>query len=149
MIILSTRIENMRRSLYMNNRITIEFQDGFNGLSVNSNGKTLKVGKDDWRPYEMLHTALASCMYSTFLDVINKKKLEYSKVAMTVDSTKKDEIPSSIESIDIEFKVFGTDKENEKNVKKFEKSQGLAAKYCSMHNTLKEVAEITSKVVFA
>lgn len=132
----------------MDNKITIEFRDGFNGLSVNTNGKTLKVSVDDWRPYELFHTALASCMYSTFLDVINKKKLEYSKVSMTVDSTKKDQLPSSIESIDIEFKVFGTDKEDLKNVKKFEKSQSLAAKYCSMHNTLKDIVKITSTVIF-
>ncbi|MBB6481380.1 OsmC family protein [Spirochaeta isovalerica] len=133
----------------MDNKITIEFSDGFQGLSVNSNGKTLKVGKDEWRPYEMLHTALASCMYSTFLDVINKKKLDYDKVALTVDSRKKDEIPSSIESIDIEFKVFGAEKDDEKTVKKFLKSQDLAAKYCSMHNTLKNIVNITSKVEFA
>ncbi|MBN2658468.1 MAG: OsmC family protein [Spirochaetales bacterium] len=133
----------------MDNKITIEFRDGFQGLSVNSNGKTLKVGIDDWRPYEMFHTALASCMYSTFLDVINKKKLDYEKVALTVDSRKKDEIPSSIEKIDIEFKIFGADKEDEKTVKKFIKSQDLAAKYCSMHNTLKDIVNITSKVEFA
>jgi len=133
----------------MENKITVEFRDGFQGTSVNSNGKELKIGMDEWRPYEMLHSAVASCMYSTFLDVINKKKLNFEKIIVAVESKKKDEIPSSIEKMKIIFEAHGVDKNDEKTVDKFNKSLELAAKYCSMYNTLKGIVNMTYTMTFA
>jgi uncharacterized OsmC-like protein len=57
----------------MANKINVEFQKGFNGIGTNDRGSTLKISSEEWHPYELLFTALASCMYSTYLDVIDKK----------------------------------------------------------------------------
>ena len=58
----------------MANKISITFNDGFNGISKNENGSLLDVASGKWLPYELLFTALASCMYSTFLDCNRKEE---------------------------------------------------------------------------
>lgn len=133
----------------MANKVSVEFQNGFNGVSKNESGSSLNISEDQWLPYELLFTALASCMYSTFLDVINKKKLNYSKVVIEVDGVKVDDIPSFLKTVDIVFTISGTESENEKVKAKFEKSLKLAEKYCSIYNTLTQVAELKSTIIFA
>lgn len=132
----------------MANKINIEFHKGFNGTASNEKGDELKISPDQWRPYELLFTALGSCMYSTFLDVINKKKLDYSAVTISIDGEKIDDIPSFLKTVDIIFTISGAEKENEKIVARFEKSLRLAEKYCSIYNTLNKIAELNSTVVF-
>lgn len=133
----------------MANKINIEFQNGFNGVGTNGSGATLKVSPELWRPYELLFSALASCMYSTFLDVINKKKLDYDKVLISIDGEKIDDIPSFLKNVDISFTVFGADKNDEKIAARFEKSLRLSEKYCSIYNTLAKIAEMKATLHFA
>ena len=132
----------------MANKINIEFQNGFNGVSTNEGGATLNVAPEQWRPYELLFTALASCMYSTFLDVIDKKKLDYDKINISIDGEKVDDIPSFLKKADIKFTVSGAEKDNEKTVAKFEKSLKLSEKYCSIFNTITKIAELNSTITF-
>ncbi|MBI9097118.1 MAG: OsmC family protein [Spirochaetaceae bacterium] len=132
----------------MANKIIIEFQNGFQGVCRNESGSSLEVAPDKWRPYELLQTALASCMYSTFLDVVNKKKLDYDKVVIAVDGEKIDDIPSFLKKVDITFTVHGANKEDEKILARFEKSLKLAEKYCSIYNTLNKIAELNSTLIF-
>lgn len=139
----------MRRHIYMANKINITFSDGFNGEAINEGGAKLKVAKDDWRPYELLFTALASCMYATFLDVINKKKLDYDKVEISIDGEKIDDVPAFLKKADITFTIHGAQKDDEKIAARFEKSLRLSEKYCSIYNTLTKVAELESTLIFA
>lgn len=132
----------------MANKISIEFTNGFNGKATNDSGAELIVSSEQWKPYELLFTALASCMYSTFLDVINKKKLDYDKVTISIDGEKVDDIPSYLKTADIIFSVSGADKDDEKIAARFEKSMNLAAKYCSIFNTLTKVAELNTRLRF-
>lgn len=132
----------------MANKITIDFNNGFEGLAVNESGNQLEVASGKWLPYELLFTALASCMYSTFLDVIEKKKLEYTAVSISVDGEKIDDIPSYLKKAEIVFTVTGAAKEDEKVKTKFEKSLQLAEKYCSIYNTLTKVAELQSAIIY-
>jgi len=132
----------------MANKVNVEFQNGFNGVSTNDSGSTLSISMEQWKPYELLFTALASCMYSTFLDVIDKKRLDYDKISITVDGEKIEDIPSFLKKAEIVFTVSGADKDNEKTVAKFEKSLKLSEKYCSIYNTLTKIAELNSTIVF-
>lgn len=132
----------------MANTIQIEFENGFNGVASNETGAELKVAVDQWRPYELLFTALASCMYSTFLDVINKKKLEYNTITISVDGEKVDDVPSFLKTADIVFTISGAEKDNEKISARFEKSLILAEKYCSIYNTLTKIAQLKSSLMF-
>jgi putative redox protein len=133
----------------MANKINVEFQNGFNGISTNERGSTLNLSAEQWHPYELLFTALASCMYSTFLDVIDKKKLNYDKVSISIDGEKIDDVPSFLKKADIVFTITGAEKDNEKIVARFEKSLRLSEKYCSIYNTLTTIAELNAQIVFA
>jgi len=133
----------------MANKIKIEFQNGFSGRASNESGAELQVSPDNWRPYELLFTALASCMYATFLDVINKKKLDYDTVTISIDGEKIDDVPSFLKTADIVFTISGAEKDNEKIAARFEKSLGLAEKYCSIYNTLTKIADLNATLVFA
>ncbi|MBB6482448.1 OsmC family protein [Spirochaeta isovalerica] len=132
----------------MANKITIDFKNGFNGISRNGTGNKLEVAEDKWLPYELLFTALASCMYSTFLDVIEKKKLEYEEVSITIDGEKREEIPAFLKKAEIVFTVTGAAQNDEKIKARFEKSLQLAEKYCSIYNTLTKVAQLQSVILF-
>ncbi len=132
----------------MGNKINIEFQNEFNGISRNERGSVLSINENNWRPYELLFSALGGCMYSTFLDVINKKKLEYEKVLITIEGEKIDDIPSFLKNVDITFTIYGSEKENKKVAEKFGKSLKLAEKYFSVYNTLAKVAELNSTLIF-
>lgn len=131
----------------MGNKITINFNNGFNGISRNENGSVLDVASEKWSPYELLFTALASCMYATFLDVIEKKKLDYEEVTITVEGEKIDEIPSFLSTAEIVFTVTGARKDDEKTKSRFEKSLQLSEKYCSIYNTLTKVAKLQSRII--
>jgi putative redox protein len=132
----------------MANKINIEFKNGFNGVASNESGSQLEVAMEKWRPYELLFTALASCMYSTFLDVINKKKLDYETITISIDGEKIDDVPSFLKTAQIIFSVSGADKEDEKVKSKFEKSLRLSEKYCSIYNTLTKIAELDAQIVY-
>lgn len=132
----------------MANKVNVEFTNGFNGVSTNESGSTLNISFDQWRPYELLFTALASCMYSTFLDVIDKKKLEYDKVSISVDGEKVDDVPTFLKKAEIVFTVSGAEKDNEKVLAKFDKSLKLSEKYCSIYNTITKIAELNAQIIF-
>ncbi len=132
----------------MANRIKIDFKNGFNGTCRNESGSTLSIAPDQWHPYELLFTALGSCMYSTFLDIINKKKLEYEKIQIIIEGEKIDDTPAFLKTADIIFTISGADFSNEKTAAKFGKSLELSEKYCSIFNTLTKVADLKSSLVF-
>ena len=133
----------------MGNKINVEFKNGFNGVTTNERGASLTISPDQWRPYELLFSALASCMYSTFLDVIDKKKLDYKKVNVSIEGEKIDDVPSFLKNADIVFTITGSEKDDEKIRARFEKSLKLSEKYCSIYNTLTKIAELNAQIVFA
>ncbi|MBI9103475.1 MAG: OsmC family protein [Spirochaetales bacterium] len=132
----------------MANRITVDFKEGFRGEGKNDRGSQLEIGEEEWHPYELLFTALASCMYATFLDIARKKKLEYSTVTITIEGEKRDEVPAFLKKADILYTVKGADTTDEKTHTQFQKTLMLAEKYCSIYNTLTKVAELNSKIIF-
>ncbi len=100
-------------------------------------------GEDSARPYELLFMALGSCMYSTFEDIIVKKRLNCESVQIDVSGEKRTEVPAFLQTCDIKFTVKGAD-----NPDGFRKSFDLACKYCSIFQTLKKVAEMKPEIVF-
>ena len=56
---------------------TIRFENGFNGELLLDEG-SVKIGRTPGgaAPYDMLYGALASCLYATFLGILEKKRIE-------------------------------------------------------------------------
>jgi|LGOV01.1.fsa_nt_gb putative redox protein len=106
----------------------------------------VKVGVDDGtlEPYDMFFGALGSCVYATFLDIVNKKKITFDRAEVIVTGEKRKEVPTTLMWATVEFVIYGA--ENKKGI---EKSADLAAKYCSIYTTIAQVAEMKIITTFA
>lgn len=126
--------------------VKMEFSMPFKGIGKNDRGITIEIdeGEKYAEPYDLLLMSLGSCLYSTFEDIITKKKLSYEKLIIDITGEKRTETPTTLKYCNI---VFNAETSND-NKKAFEKSMELACKYCSIYNTLSYVAEMHSEMVF-
>ena len=126
--------------------VSMEFSMPFKGKGITDRGNTIEIdeGNKYVEPYDLLFMSLGSCLYSTFEDIITKKKLSYEMFEMDITGEKRTEVPTTLKYCNIIFKA----KTTENNKKAFKKSMELACKYCSIYNTLSHVAEMHSEMVF-
>ena len=124
--------------------VRMEFSRGFDGMLMAQNGEA-RVGREEGalRPYDLLLGALGACYYSTFLDIAGKMRLEYERAEISLRGVKRDTVPTTLETVDMVFTIHGAAGE-----KGFERATQLAAKYCSVHETIAWVAEIRLEVLF-
>lgn len=122
----------------------LEFKKDFKGKLILSEGE-IGIGMlpNEARPYDLLQGALVSCLHSTLLEILTKKRIEIESVSYRVFGEKRDEIPTTLKSITIEAVFSPSDKEDQ-----IRKSMELASKYCSVYNTLAQVAEMKMTVSF-
>ncbi len=127
--------------------VSMEFSMPFKGKGITDRGNIIEIdeGNKFAEPYDLLLMALGSCLYSTFEDIITKKKLSYEMFEMDITGEKRTETPTTLKYCNIIFKA----KTAESNKKAFEKSMELACKYCSIYNTLSYVAKMHSEMVFS
>ena len=125
---------------------TLEFSQPFRGTGRNDRNCIIKIGGEDQEsgPYDLLLMSLGSCLYSTFEDIMGKKKLTFEKLEIDISGEKRTEVPTTLEYCNAIFTV----KTDENKKKAFIKSLELACKYCSIYNTLSYVAEMHSEMVF-
>ena len=88
-------------------------------------------------PYGLLLGALGGCYSATFIGVGGKVRLEYTGADIAIHGVKRDEIPTTLKSVDMVGTIKGA-----ANQKGFERASGLAAQYCSVHATVAKVADI-------
>lgn len=122
--------------------VKLEFDNQYRGHMEVKNGK-VPMGEGAMSPYNLLLGALGGCLFHTFLDIVNKKRLTFNKVRMEINGNKRTTIPTTLENAHIKFIVEGAD-----NEKQFEKSVALAEQYCSIHATVAKVANITLELSF-
>lgn len=126
--------------------VSIDFKEGFKGLGKTDKGFELRIGSDESSaaPYDLLFMALGSCLYSTFEDIAKKKKISYDNVKIEITGEKRDEVPATLKTCHITFEVIKAS-----NEKGLEKAMELAAKYCSIFQTISHVSEMTWEISFS
>lgn len=126
------------------NKVRLDFDNTFNG-TLTSETESVKIGvvEGSMRPYQLLFGALGSCLYSTFLDIIEKKRLTFDSVVMEISGEKRSEVPTTLKTGTILMVI-----KNPSNEEQFIKSAKLASKYCSIYETVSKVAELTLEVEF-
>jgi putative redox protein len=126
--------------------VTMKFLQPFRGIGNNERNCVIKIGgeKGESGPYDLLLMSLGSCLYSTFEDILEKKKLTFEKLEIDISGTKRSEVPTTLEYCNV---IFST-KTDDDNKKAFIKSLELACKYCSIYNTLTHVAEMNAEIDF-
>ena len=128
------------------NHISLNFSNTFEG-NLKSENTTTAIGKAKGQllPYEMLTGALGSCLYATFLDIVEKMRLEFAGCQIDIDWTKRTEVPTTLEHADIQVKLTGCAPDKQP---KFERAFKLATEYCSIFVTLSHVATLNWTVTF-
>lgn len=126
----------------------IQFKDTFEGV-LKASRVDINIGMNEGEasPYELLSGALASCLYSTFLDVVEKKKLSFESCTINVTGEKRTSIPMTLEWVSVEFNIKGANNLESKE-KAFIKSAELATKYCSIYQTIAQVAKMEHRIKF-
>lgn len=116
-------------------------------LSTLDNGRGgVRIGSKpgEFYPYDLLLGALSACFHSTLHDILVKKKMSIPKVEIIVTGEKRKEVPTTLTWVNLDVTVIG-----EVDEKQFLKSIDLAAKYCSIHETISKVAKMTHGVHFS
>jgi len=125
--------------------VKLAFTDGFKGMMTVASG-TVPIGMTEGgvAPYNLLFGALGSCFYSTFLSIVQKKRLTLEKAELTISGHKRDQVPPTLDHVLIHMVITGAS--DEQGIRR---SAELGAEYCSIHATISKVAEIKLEVVFA
>jgi putative redox protein len=122
----------------------LHFAQGFDGTLMLREGEVaIGVQADQARPYDLLQAALAACLHSTFLDILEKKRLSIEFADYLIEGVKRSEIPTMLEEV-----IINVTLPDGPNNQALEKSLHLATQYCSVFNTLAQVARMQCNVVF-
>jgi putative redox protein len=118
----------------------------FSGELTTENGN-LRIGmaEGEFLPYPMLMGALGACLYSTFLDIVKKMRLEFDSCILDIQWEKRTETPTTCKFIFIKASINGVDMD--KKVR-FNKAFELATQYCSIYSTMSHVAEMKWELSF-
>ena len=120
--------------------VDLKFSNKFQGELTTAKGKyDVGVEEGNLTPYDMLLGALGGCFYATFIDIVKKMQLEYESAEIHIEGKKRDDKIATLETVDFDFTLYGAD---ESNLKKYQRAVELAAKYCSIHETISKVADI-------
>lgn len=117
----------------------------FKGEMVTPNAK-VDIGEveNGLYPYHMLFGAIGSCFYATFLSIATKKRLTFDKATVEVSGNKgTGKEVNLLEKVKIELVI--TNPSNEKGLLK---SAELGTKFCSIHEMVSRVADISLEVKF-
>lgn len=99
----------------------------------------LLVGKEDYRPIELVLVALAGCMGVDLSQILSKKRQKVQDINIEVVGRRRDEHPRIFEDIELEIEVYGEDI----NPKAVEDAVKLSVeKYCSVYAMLKNSVNI-------
>jgi putative redox protein len=116
-----------------------------NGYTLETDRAIVKIGSKEGElfPYDMLLGALSSCFYYTLLEILEKRKSDIPDIEIIVTGDKREKVPTTLEWVNLDITVYGNVDEAQ-----FLRFVDLAAKYCSIHETISKVATMTHNVHF-
>ncbi len=124
--------------------IKMDFENTYVGTMSAPKGQ-IKIGSQEggFRPYNLLFGALGACFYATFLSIVEKKRLTFEKATVEISGRHRDAQIATLEYVQIKITIYKPSDE-----KQFTRSVELGAKYCSIHETISQVAQIEEVVEF-
>ncbi|WP_105615728.1 OsmC family protein [Vallitalea okinawensis] len=125
-------------------KVQVNFTNEFKGELVAPNGNA-KIGSAEGTiaPYDMLFGGLASCLYATFLEIAQKKRIGFDAAHFEVSGEKREEVPTTLKWVNVKVTIKNAEKE-----KGLVKSMELASQYCSIYQTISKVAEMSWDIKF-
>jgi len=115
------------------------------GILQTDRGSTLSLSgeKDGFAPYELLLGGLSFCLFKTYESIAEKMKLSYEGVSMDITGIKRDEKVALLKDVQIDVVAKGVEDQS-----KFTKAFEIATRYCSVFNTLANIAEMKWDIDF-
>ena len=125
--------------------VTLKFERAFKG-ELQAKNTTVPIGSEagTLAPYDMMLGELGSCYYANFRGIAEKMRLEYERVEISVHGVKREEIPTLLQEVEMVVTVYGAPEQ-----KGFARAAELSGKYCSVHETIAQVAQIHTELRFA
>ncbi|TCT19641.1 putative OsmC-like protein [Melghiribacillus thermohalophilus] len=115
------------------------------GFAADFEYGTLDISADSdygFRPFQLMIASIAGCSGSVFKKVLDKKRINFEDIEITVDYQRSGDKVNRIEKIHLSFFVKGKGLDQ----KQLEKSLELSHKYCSMVQSVKDNIDITVSV---
>lgn len=114
--------------------------------AVNDRGNKVNIGSrpGEFAPYDLLLAGLEGCLFSTFNDVVKKMRLSYDSAQMDVSGVKRDADVATLETCTVEMTIRGGSDQT-----RLARAFDIATRYCSVYQTISQVAEMESSVTFA
>lgn len=94
-------------------------------------------------PYHFLLGALSGCFYMTLREIANKMKVSFSRVEIDISCTKRQSAPTTMDYCLLKIRVVGVEEKA-----KFESACEKTSRYCSIFQTLKQVATMEYEIEF-
>jgi putative redox protein len=118
--------------------------DGENKGQLIASSQT-ELGAVGFAPYELILGGLGACLNHTFQSVVDKQRLSIHSITYDIKGTKRETVPTMLKEVVVEAVVTGVEPGKEDKIQKaFDK----ACEYCSMYNTLAQVAEMKPNLTF-
>ena len=126
-------------------RVQLNFARDFEGTLEAARGRLefSDVREGTFKPYDLMLGALGACYYHTFVGIADKMKLDYKEARLDISGVKRTEVPATLKTVDMVLTIKGA-----ADQKGFERAAQLSAKYCSVHETISKVADISLKLEF-
>lgn len=126
-------------------KVILKMDNKFKG-TLESPTTNINVGNSEngIMPYHMLYGALGSCFYATFISVARKMRLEFGDCEIEITGNKRDAVPATLEDVYVKITIS-----NPSDQEKLEKAAEMGAKYCSIYETVSNVATMHLEVVFS
>lgn len=128
--------------------VNIHFENLFRGYLEAAHGR-LAIGraeKDNYfLPYDLLLGALGSCFYSTFLGKLRENSYTVEAAHLDISGLHREEIPQTLTTVTIKLELQGTSGGSEEEFRQLAQE---AARDCSIHETVAQVAKIELEVAF-
>lgn len=125
--------------------ISLAFSREFQGRMTARNAES-RIGREagELAPYDLLLGALGSCYYATFVDITKRMRIAYESAVIDIHGVKREEVPETLQTVTIVLTLKGAVDDQ-----KFRRAAQLAAKYCSIRETIQKVADISLEVRFS
>lgn len=113
--------------------------------TLETNRAKLNIGMQEgsFSPYDLLLGALSACFRATLYEILTKRKEAFPEMEIIVSGEKRKDVPTTLEWVRMDISVSGVE-----NQEQFLRNINLASKYCSIHETLSKVAEMSHEVHF-
>ncbi len=125
----------------MTTNITVSWQEENVFLGENEDGGKAMLGGEHIHPMQMVLVALAGCSGVDVVNILRKKRVDFSDFKIEVSGARADKHPKVYTDIYVRYSIWG------QNIKEKDVEQAIKLsedKYCSVSAMLKSTAKIHS-----